>query len=72
MLQDYSVTQAERRSVEDWPQVLDEYGVQFLVLDRHDDSDLLDLFRSRPGWMVDFEDKEAVLFARADISQSTN
>ena len=72
MLQDYFVTQAGRRSVEDWPQVLDEYGVQFLVLNRHDDSDLLDLFRSQPGWMVDFEDKEAVLFARTDIPQSTN
>ena len=72
MLQDYSGTQAGRRSIEDWPRVFDEYSVQFLILDRHDDSDLLELFRSRPGWTVDFKDEEAVIFARADIPQSTN
>ena len=57
---------------EDWPAVLDEYGVRFLVLDRHDDSDLLELFQSQPGWAVDFEDEEAIIFARADIPQSSN
>ena len=57
---------------ENWPAVLDEYGVQFLVLDRHDDSDLLKLFRSQPGWAVDCEDGETIIFARVDIPQSTN
>ena len=55
---------------EDWPAVLDEYGVHFLVLDRHDDSDLVKLFRSQPGWTVDFEDREAIILARADTAQS--
>ncbi|MBL7065958.1 MAG: hypothetical protein ISS49_17410 [Anaerolineae bacterium] len=71
MLQDHSVTQ-ETGMNEDWAGVLDEYGVQFLVLDRHDDSDLLTLFRSLPGWAVDFEDEEAVIFVRADIAQVYN
>ena len=57
---------------EDWPAVLDEYGVRFLVLARHDDSDLLELFQSQPGWAVDFEDEEAIIFARADMAQFTN
>ena len=57
---------------EDWPAVLDEYSVQFLVLGRHDDSDLLKLFQSQPGWAVDFEDEEAIIFARADTAQFTN
>ena len=57
---------------EDWPAVLDEYGVQFLVLGRHDDSDLLKLFQLQPGWAVDFEDEEAIIFARADTAQFTN
>ena len=70
MLQNYPVTQAERQSVEDWPRVFDEYGVQFLILDRHDDSNVLKLFRSQPGWAVDFEDEEAVIFARADPAQT--
>jgi hypothetical protein len=72
MLQSYPVTQAEHESVENWPRVFDEYGVQFLVLDRHDDTDLLNLFRSQPGWALDFEDEEVVIFARAAIPQSTN
>ena len=52
--------------------MLDEYGVQFLILDRHDDSDLLKLFQSQPGWAVDFEDEEAIIFARADTAQLPN
>ena len=72
MLQNYPVTQAERQSIEDWPRALDEYGVQFLILDRHDDGDLLNLFRSSPGWAMDFEDGEAAIFVRIDIPQSTN
>ena len=72
MLQGYPATQAERHSIEDWPRVFDEYGVQFLVLGRHDDSDLLKLFRLQPGWAVDFEDEEAIIFARADTAQFTN
>ena len=57
---------------EDWSAVFDEYGVQFLVLGRHDDSDLLKLFRLQPGWAVDFEDEEAIIFARADTGQLPN
>jgi hypothetical protein len=72
MLQNSLVTQSEHKLVENWPRVFDEYGVQFLVLDRHDDTDLLDLFRSQPGWTLDFEDEEAVIFARADIAFESN
>ena len=50
---------------EDWLKVFDEYGVRFLVLDPQEDGDLVDLCRSRPGWEVDFEDGEAIIFARA-------
>jgi len=57
---------------EDWPAVLNEYGVQFLMLSRHGDSDLLELFQTQPGWAVDFEDEEAIIFARADTAQSSN
>lgn len=53
---------------EDWLKMLEEYSVQFLVLDPHTDSELLGLFRSQPGWVVDFEDREAIVFSRTDIS----
>ncbi len=71
MLQDHSIVQ-EAGVNEDWPGVLDEYGVQFLILDIHSDGDLLKLFQSQPGWKVDFQDEEAVIFARADTAPSPN
>jgi len=71
MLQDHSIAQ-ETGMNEYWPGLLDEHDVQFLVLDRHSDSDLLNLFRSQPGWAVDFEDEEAVIFVRADIARMHN
>ena len=54
---------------QDWSRVLVEHGVECLVLDRHGDRDLLDFFRSQPGWTVDFEDGEAAIFVRTDIAQ---
>jgi len=46
----------------EWLSALEKSGVQFLVLDRHSDSELLERLRSRPGWAVDYEDGEAVIF----------
>lgn len=64
MPQDHSVTRDTAISV-DWSGVLDTYGVEFLVLDPHDDRELLNLFWSQPGWTVDFEDEDMVLLVRA-------
>jgi hypothetical protein len=68
MSQDLSATQAELYPLEDWLGVLDACGVRFLVLDLRSDRDVVNLFRSQSGWRVDFEDGEAVLFARADTA----
>ena len=70
MLRDGSAAQ-EKGVNKDWPAVLDEHGVQFLALDRHGDSELVKLFRSQPGWRVNYEDGEAVLFVRADAPRRT-
>jgi hypothetical protein len=48
---------------------LDTYGVQFLILDKERDRTLLQLIRSRPGWALDFEDTESVLFTRIQAPQ---
>ena len=71
MPQDYSITR-EIGMNGNWVEMFDEYGVQFLILDRHDDGDLLNLFQSQPGWALDFQDEEAVIFARANIPQFPN
>ena len=67
MLQDHSTAQ-ETSMDQDWPGVLDEYGVQFLVLARHADGDLFEVFRSQPGWTVDLTDEEAVIFTRVQVA----
>ena len=53
---------------EDWLAALDAYDVRYLVLDRRDDAVLLRQFGRRPGWMVDFEDGEAVVWARVGFA----
>jgi hypothetical protein len=67
--QDHSAAQQNDVN-QDWSAMLDEQGVQFLALDRHDDSDLLGFFRSQPGWTVDFEDEEAAILVRADVARA--
>jgi hypothetical protein len=54
---------------EHWLATLDSHGVRFLILDKERDGSLLDLVRSRPGWTVDFEDTESVLFTRIQAPQ---
>ncbi len=49
---------------EDWLAALDAHDVRYLVLDRREDAALVRQFGRRPGWAVDFEDPEAVVFAR--------
>jgi hypothetical protein len=52
---------------EQWPGVLDEYDVRFLVLDSDRDAELLELFQAHPGWVIDSQDDQAVLLVRTDV-----
>lgn len=52
------------RGFDDWPAALEAHGVEFVILDKVRDGKLLQAVRSTPGWTVDFEDREAVLFSR--------
>lgn len=49
-----------------WLGMLDEHGVQFLVLNRHSDGELLRLARAHPGWTVDSEDGETMILIRTN------
>ena len=68
MSREQAPTQGNSR-LEGWLTALDSYGVQFLILDKERDRPLLKLVRSRPGWTVDFEDRESVLFTRLRTPQ---
>ena len=70
MPQDHSMMQAEGLlpgTSKNWLTMLDAYQVRFLVLNLYSESDVVEYFRSLPGWKVDFEDEEAIIFARTDV-----
>ena len=48
----------------DWLALFEREGVQFVVLDRRADRDLVAMLRHQRGWVVDLEDENSVLFAR--------
>ena len=71
MLQEHSMSQAKHRSRgknKNWLTMLDAYHVRYLVLNLQTEGDLVNYFRSLPGWLVDFEDQDSIIFARTDAS----
>ena len=46
----------------DWLRLFDEEDVQSIILGLQADAELVEAIRSQPGWIVDFEDDEAVIF----------
>ena len=74
MAQDHSMLQVEHPLPgmdKDWLTMLDAYHVRFLVLNLQSESDLVKYFRSQPGWLVDFEDQESIIFARTNAPTCT-
>jgi hypothetical protein len=69
MLEEQAVAR-EIRQYERWLAALDAFDVKFLVLDIERDGELVQAARSHPGWDVDLEDGDAVLFARAGASSN--
>jgi hypothetical protein len=53
--------------MERWPGLLQEFDVQFLVLDRDHDAELLGLFEAHPSWAIDSQDDQSVLLVRTDV-----
>ena len=71
MSQDQAPTRTAGQ-LDQWLAALDRYGVQFLVVDKRRDGALLDLIRSRPGWGIDFEDEESVLFTSIRVREGAS
>jgi len=49
----------------DWLALFDRQNVRFAILSLLGDNDLVEALRSQPGWVVDFEEADSVIFARA-------
>lgn len=50
---------------ENWLECFEEHDVRFVVLDPSRDGGLVEILRRQPGWLVDLEDHEVVVFARS-------
>lgn len=55
--------QTAGNTVDHWLRLFEKEQVQFIVLNRRDDDDLVKAIHAQPGWSVDFEDGQAVIFA---------
>jgi hypothetical protein len=53
-----------------WLAILDQYRVQYMILDKELDSKLISLVQSQPGWTVDFSDKASMLLSRSPAGGS--
>jgi hypothetical protein len=48
-----------------WRSLLDQYDVSYVVLSKTDEPQLAEDLRSEPGWRLDYEDAQAVVFTRS-------
>jgi len=51
-----------------WLDVLEENHVRFMVLDPQHDRKLIEQLQTRPGWMVEFANDEAIFFVRDEMA----
>jgi hypothetical protein len=47
-----------------WLDVLDKNNVRHMALDPNHDQKLIKALNSRPDWIIEFENDEAILYAR--------
>ena len=47
-----------------WLDMLEEHHVRYISLDPQHDKKLIEVLRSRPEWVVEFADEEAIFFFR--------
>ena len=50
--------------------MLDQYDISYLVLNSVEEADLVADIRLDPGWRLDYEDDQGVVFTRARMPPS--
>jgi hypothetical protein len=50
--------------LDQWLAALEAYDVQYVILDTERDGELLRTVQSNPGWIIDFQEGNSMLFAR--------
>ncbi len=62
-------TTSEKRMLETWQNLLDEYEVRYVLLEVDNDHELINGMLRQTKWAVEVEDEEAVLFTCSDMAQ---
>ncbi len=52
--------------IKTWQNLLDEYKIQYVLLEVNGDSELIYNMRQQAKWIVKSEDETAVLFTRSE------
>ena len=55
----------------DWLALFEQEKVQYAILDRRADSELLRMLRRQCGWSIDMEDRGSVILVRNDMGQQS-
>ena len=53
-----------------WLDMLEENHVRYIALDPHHDVDLIEQLGTRPEWLVEFANDEAIFFVRDEMAES--
>jgi hypothetical protein len=53
-----------------WRALIDQYGIDYAVLSKLEQTDLINDLRVDPGWRLDYEDDAAVVFTRTAPSEA--
>jgi hypothetical protein len=64
-MSEYEPLAMEVGRLDSWLAILDRYGVQYMILDKELDGNLISLVQSQPDWTVDFSDEASMLFSRS-------
>ena len=62
-------TTSEKRMLETWQNLLDEYEVRYVLFEVDNDHELINGMRRQTKWAVEVEDEEVVLFTCSDMAQ---
>jgi len=51
-----------------WLDLLEDYNVRFMALDPQQDGQFIEQLHTRPDWVVEFANHEAIFFMRTEIA----
>jgi hypothetical protein len=66
------ITQIDKKGIQtgknhSWLDVLEEYNIKYMALDPLHDGKLIEQLQTRPNWIVEYANEEAIFFVYKDV-----